>query len=133
MTVSRDQNAGRIHSMKMDNSSIERVEEFKYLGTTLTNQSSIQEEIKCRLKLVNACYYSIQNLLASSLLSKTLKIKIYVVCPKRKCTDFLFKCLLDSPEITSYFLQSMTLGKLYSGSNVFSTDHSSTGSHFPCV
>ena len=45
MTVSRDQNTGRIHSMKMDNSSIERVEEFKYLGTTLTNQNSIQEEI----------------------------------------------------------------------------------------
>ena len=38
MTVSRDQNGGRIHGMKMDNSSIERVEEFKYLGTTLTNQ-----------------------------------------------------------------------------------------------
>ena len=54
----------------------------------------------------------------------------YVVCPKSKCTDFLFKCLLDSPEITSYLLQSMTLGKLHSGSNVFSTDHSSTGSHF---
>ena len=35
MTVSRDHNAGRIHSTKMDNSSIERVEEFKYLGTTL--------------------------------------------------------------------------------------------------
>ena len=35
MTVSRDQNAGRIHSMKIDNSSIERVEEFKYLGPTL--------------------------------------------------------------------------------------------------
>ena len=33
MTVSRDQSAGRIHSMNMDNSSIERVEEFKYLGT----------------------------------------------------------------------------------------------------
>ena len=45
----RDQNAGRIHSMKMDSSSVERVEEFKYLGTTLTNQNSIQEEIKCRL------------------------------------------------------------------------------------
>ena len=42
MTVSRDQNAERIHSMKMDNSSIERVEELKYLGTTLTNQNSIQ-------------------------------------------------------------------------------------------
>ena len=50
MTVSRDQNAGRIHSMKVDNSSIARVEEFKYLGTTLTNQNSIQEDIKSRLK-----------------------------------------------------------------------------------
>jgi hypothetical protein len=53
------------------------VEEFKYLGTTLTNQNSIQEQIKCRLKLGNACYYSVQNLLSSSFLSKTLKIKIY--------------------------------------------------------
>ena len=43
---SRDRNAGRGHSVKIDNSSIERVEEFKYLGTTLTNQNSIQEEIK---------------------------------------------------------------------------------------
>ena len=76
MTVSRDQNAGRSHSMKMYNNSIERVEEFKYLGTTLTNQNStsIQEEIKCRLKLGNACYYSVQNLLSSTLLCKTLKI-----------------------------------------------------------
>ena len=77
MTVFRDQNAGRIHSMKMDDSSIERVEEFKYLGRTFTNQNYIQEEIKCRSKLGNACYYSVQNFLSSSLLSKTLKIKIY--------------------------------------------------------
>jgi len=61
MVMSRDQNAGRIHSMKMDNSSIESVEEFKYLGTNLTHQNSIQEEIKCRLKLGNACYYPVQN------------------------------------------------------------------------
>ena len=45
MIMSREQNAGRSHSMKTDNSSIERVEEFKYLGTTLTNKNSIQEEI----------------------------------------------------------------------------------------
>jgi len=51
MIMSRDQNAGRSHSMKIDNSSIERVEESKYLGTTLTNKNSIQEEIKSRLKL----------------------------------------------------------------------------------
>jgi hypothetical protein len=47
------------------------------LGTTLTDQNSIQEEIKSRLKLGNACYYSVQNLLSSRLLSKNLKIKIY--------------------------------------------------------
>jgi len=57
MIMSLDQNAGRIHSMKIDNSSIERVEDFNYLGTTLTNKNSIQEEIKSRLKLGNACYY----------------------------------------------------------------------------
>ena len=53
------------------------MEEFKYLGTTLTNQNSIQEEIKSRLNLGNACYYSVQNLLSSRLLSKNLNIKIY--------------------------------------------------------
>jgi len=64
--------------MKIDNSFFERVEEFKYLGTTLANQNSIQEQIKSRLKSGNACYYSVQNLLSSSLLSKYMKIiKLY--------------------------------------------------------
>ena len=69
--------AGRGHSVKIDNISIEKVEQFKYLGTTLTDQNSIQEEIKSRLKLGNACYYSVQNLLSSRLLCKNFKIKIY--------------------------------------------------------
>ena len=47
------------------------------MGTTLTNQNSIQEEIKSRLKSGNAYYRLVQNLLSSSLLSKNLKIKIY--------------------------------------------------------
>ena len=64
--------------MKTDNSYFERVEEFNYLGTTLTNQNSIQEEIKNRLKLGNACYHSVQNLLSSNLLSNNLKFKIYI-------------------------------------------------------
>jgi UDP-galactopyranose mutase len=68
MVMSRDQDAGQNHGMKIDNSSIERVEEFKYLGTTLTNQNSIQKEIKSRLKSGNACYYSVQNRLSSRLL-----------------------------------------------------------------
>ena len=77
MVMSRDQNAGRIHSVRMNNSTFERVEEFKDLGTTLTNQNSIAEEIKSRLRSGNACYYPVQNLLCSRLLSKILKLKIY--------------------------------------------------------
>jgi hypothetical protein len=55
----------------------EKVEQFKYLGTVLLSQSSVQEEIKSRLKSGNACYHLLQNLLSSSLLSKYIKIKIY--------------------------------------------------------
>jgi hypothetical protein len=82
MVMSRDQTAGRSHDIKIDNSSFERVEDFKYLGTTLTYQNSIQEEIKNILKSGNACYHSVQNLLSSSLLFKNLKIKIWpaVLC-----------------------------------------------------
>ena len=70
MIMSRDQNARKSHSRKIYNSSFERVEEFKYLGTILMNQNSIQEEIKSRLKSGNASYHLVQNLLSSSLLSK---------------------------------------------------------------
>jgi len=73
----RDKNAGRSHNMKIDNSSFEMVEMFKYLGKTLTNKNSIKEEIKNRLTEGNACYHSVRNLLSSSLLSNKLKIRIY--------------------------------------------------------
>jgi L-lysine 2,3-aminomutase len=43
--MSRDQHAGRSHSVEIDNISFERVEDFKYLGTTLTNQNSILDKI----------------------------------------------------------------------------------------
>ena len=94
--MSRDQNAGRSYGMKIDNSSTERVKGFKYLGTTLTNKNSIQEEIKSRLKLGNACYYSVQNLLSSSSLSKKLKIKIYrtIILPV-----VLYGCEIWSPTL----------------------------------
>jgi hypothetical protein len=75
MVMSRDQNAGRSHNMKTDNSSSERGEEFRYLGITLTYKNSFREEIKSRSKSGNACYHPVQNLLSSSLLSQNMKIK----------------------------------------------------------
>ena len=73
MVMSLDQNIGESHGIKMDNISFERVKQFKYLGTNLTNQNFIQEDIKSRLKSGNVCYHSVQNLLSSSLLYKNKK------------------------------------------------------------
>jgi hypothetical protein len=82
MVMSQEQNAGRSHNITSDKSSFEKVQQFKYLGTTLTNQNFIQEEIKSRLKSRNACYHSVQNHLSSSLLSRNLNFKIYrtIIC-----------------------------------------------------
>ena len=77
MVMSGDKNAGRSHIMRNDNRSFERVEQFKYLGTTLTNQNCVQEEINSRTKSGNACLHSVQNILSSSLLSKNINVKIY--------------------------------------------------------
>jgi hypothetical protein len=93
---------------KIDNSSIQRVEEFKYLGTTLTDQNSIQEEIKSRLKLGKTCYHSVQNVLSSSLLSKNLKIKIqYIIVG-----EYMFR-----PLRCPYTYESGSRVSLGSGSN----------------
>jgi len=54
------------HNIQIDNRFFERVEEFKYLGTNLTNQNYFQEEIKGRLKSGNVCYHSVQHLFSSS-------------------------------------------------------------------
>jgi hypothetical protein len=62
--------------MKIDNSLFERVEEFEYLGKTIKNQNSIQEEIKSRLRSGNVWYHLVQNILSYGLLSKNIKIKI---------------------------------------------------------
>ncbi|KAJ4432156.1 hypothetical protein ANN_20772 [Periplaneta americana] len=77
MIMSRDQNIVRNGNIKIGDLSFEEVEKFKYLGATVTNINDIREEIKRRINMGNACYYSVEKLLSSSLLSKNLKVRIY--------------------------------------------------------
>jgi hypothetical protein len=61
MVKSQDQDAGRSHNINIDDSSFGRAEQFRRLETAATNQNSMQEEIKSRLKSGNGCYYLAQN------------------------------------------------------------------------
>jgi hypothetical protein len=65
------------HNIEIGDRSFENVVQFKYLGTTVTNQNLIQEEIESRLNSGNACYHSLHNLLPSRWLSKNIKLRIY--------------------------------------------------------
>jgi hypothetical protein len=66
-------NAGQNYNIKVAIMSFENMVKFGYLETIVTNQNLIHDKIKHRLNLVNACCYSLQNLLFSHLLSKNLK------------------------------------------------------------
>jgi hypothetical protein len=76
MIMSHHLNSGLNQNIRIVNESFENVTKFKYLGMTLTNWNDIHDEIKSRLKSGNACYYSVQNLFSSCLISKNLKVKI---------------------------------------------------------
>jgi hypothetical protein len=71
------QNVCQNRDIKIANISFENISQFKYLGTTVTNQNLIQEEIKRILNSGNASCHSVQNLLSSYLLLKNVKIRIY--------------------------------------------------------
>ncbi|KAJ4426740.1 hypothetical protein ANN_26539 [Periplaneta americana] len=77
MIISRDQNIVRNGTIKVGDLFFEEVEKFKYLGATVTNINDTREEIKRRINMGNACYYSVDKLLSSSLLSENLKVGIY--------------------------------------------------------
>jgi hypothetical protein len=68
--------AGHNQDIKIGNRSFENVSQFQYLRMTVTNQNLIQEKIK-RLNSGNACYHLAQNRLASCLVSKNVKVRIY--------------------------------------------------------
>jgi hypothetical protein len=77
MFISRHQTSGQSNYIRVANKPFEKVAKFKYLGSTVTDQNCIHEEIRSRLNSGNACYQAVQNLLSSHLLSRNVKIKIY--------------------------------------------------------
>jgi hypothetical protein len=69
------QNAEQEHNVKIANRFSENVAQFRYLGSSVTNQNFIQEEIKRWLNLCNTWYRSVQNLLPSPLLPENIKFR----------------------------------------------------------
>ncbi|PNF43455.1 hypothetical protein B7P43_G11492 [Cryptotermes secundus] len=109
MLLSRHQNAGQYQAIKIGNRCFENVAQFRYSGTTITNQNLIQEEIKRRLNSGNAYYHSVQKLLSSCLLPKKIKIRIYKTtilpvvlygCETRKLHNEELHNLYISPSIS---------------------------------
>ena len=47
------------------------------MGVTVANTNDIREEIKLRINMGNACYYLLEKILSSHLLSKKLKVNTY--------------------------------------------------------
>jgi hypothetical protein len=86
MIISHHLNSGQNQNIRITNGWFENIAKFKYLGMTLTNQNDIHDEIKIRLNSGNTCYYSVQNLLSSCLISKNLKIKKIQNCNFVSCT-----------------------------------------------
>jgi hypothetical protein len=68
MIMSRYPNSGQNQNIRIATETFENVAKFKYLGTTLTNQNDIHDEIKSRLNSGNVFYYSVQNILSSRLI-----------------------------------------------------------------
>ena len=59
------------------NLSFENVEKFRYLGVTVTNTNDIREKVKHRINMGNVCYYSLNKISSSRLLSKKLKVNTH--------------------------------------------------------
>ena len=64
-------------NLRINDIQIAQVNKFKYLGTTLNGNNSIEDEIKERIANGNRAYYANQSLIKSKFISKEAKIRIY--------------------------------------------------------
>lgn len=125
MVMSQDKHAGQDHNIQGGNKSFERVEQFEYFGTTLIDQSSIQEKTDSRLK--SECYHVVQNLLSSSYTSTPLLA--FMACSSM---NFLWKNLYyvvktKSSTLVPHLLVYISLQKYHSFSTFCHTyTHSCT-------
>lgn len=70
--------AARIGShVSVDAYNFEAVNEFVYLGTSITNTNNVSSEIKRRITLANRCYYGLNRQLSSRALSRRTKLSLY--------------------------------------------------------
>ena len=89
MITSRHQNVTQIQNTVIGNLSFQNVEKFRYLGVQVTNINDIREEIKRRINMENACYYSLEEILSSRLLSKNLEVDIMLKYYITGCIEWL--------------------------------------------
>jgi len=61
MIMSFYMNSEQNQNIRIANESFENVEKFKHLGTALTNQNDIHDELKSRLNSGKVCYHSVKN------------------------------------------------------------------------
>ena len=71
MITSCHQNVIQNQNIVIGNLSFENVEKFIYLGVTVTNANNIREEIKRRINMGNACYYSLEKIYRPVCYSRT--------------------------------------------------------------
>ena len=77
MIASRKNKWNNINNINIGTYQFERVEEFKYLGSLVTEDNRTSKEVNERIKAGNRCYGALQHLMKSKDISNKGKIKIY--------------------------------------------------------
>jgi hypothetical protein len=67
-----------LEELRINSMYLEVVQSYKYLGSTVNSDNSIEEEIQYRITLGNKAYYANQFLFKSRLISKKSKMKLYL-------------------------------------------------------